>query len=329
MDHPDLAENPFAQYYYRGGGFYMSNGYLWMDGCTIAENVVNGIAATFNNKPNMGGGGVAATIGDAHVVEDMQIQQSIIAGNTVDGEPGDLFTGSLIDFYSWGYNLIGDLNFDYILVPVPWWPTPGYMSRKHYPKEGDQDGVDVADVLDVGNPVVHPTIVSAGVAMGDSTVLWYPPAGDALNAIPASGYMVSYVRASFDSSSPYSEGAGFLNEVLDEIDIRYGRDYSSAFDTTTLNAVTFYGPAYTWPSNGDNDEWITFWRDLDAAIADSPGDLGTEKLADSFWGLPFDGGDGPPNRPIYTSFVSPIDTDQVGTSRPTGGTGDIGAIEVP
>ena len=31
----------------------------------------------------LGGGGFAATIGDAHVVEDMQVQQSIVAGNTI------------------------------------------------------------------------------------------------------------------------------------------------------------------------------------------------------------------------------------------------------
>ena len=323
VDHPGLDENPFAQYYYRGGGFYMSNGYLWMDGCTIAENVVNGIAATFSDKPNMGGGGVGATIGDAHVVEDMQIQQSIIAGNTVNGAPGDLFSGSLIYFKSWGYNLIGDLNFDWIHVPVPKWSI--YMSRKHYPKEGDQDGVDVADVLSLGGAKLHPTIISVGVSNGDSTVLWYPPAGDALDTLPASGYTVPYVEAGWTISEP----TGFLDDVLDEVELRYG-EYSSVFGTQDLSTVTFDGcDAYTWPSDPLCQPWILFWRDLDAAMAASPwSTMGPEKLADDFWGQPFDSSNGPiiSNK---NSSVSLISIDQVGTSRPAGAMGDIGAIELP
>jgi len=289
------------------------------------ENVVNGYAATFHGEPNMSGGGVAATVGDAHVVEDMQIQHSIIAGNTVDGAADDLFTGSLIDFYSWGYNLIGDLNFDYIHVPVPWWSI--YMSRKHYPKTGDQDGVDVEDVLSLGDAQLHPTIVSVGAAMGQSTVLWYPPAGGALDAIPASGYMVSYVKAGFAIAASFGEPTGFLYDVLDEIELRYGRDYSAVFDTQQLDAVTFYGPAYTWPSNGKNEEWITFWRELDAAIADSPSTLGTEKLADDFWRQPFASGNGPTYMDTDSQFVDLISTDQLGNTRPVGGLGDVGSIE--
>ena len=332
MHHPDIPEpDPAsAEFYYRGGGFYMSNGYLWLDGSTIAENVVNGYVATFHERPNVGGGGAAATIGLAHVAEDMQIQHSIIAGNIVNGEPGDLFTGSLIDFFSRGYNLIGDLNFDYIHVPVPWWNY--YLSRKHYPKEGDQDGVQVSDVLSLGSIQYHPTIQSVGVSPGQNTVLWYPPAGDALNAIPAAGYLVTYIKAGFNTSSPFGEGTGFLEGVLDEIEIRYGQDYSSVFGTQDLSVVTFHGPAGDWPDPDDYPEnipWITFWRDLDAAIAASPGPLGTEKLADGFWGEPFDGDDGPNIHPS-TTIVSPVDTDQLGNARPAAGAmGDIGAIELP
>lgn len=331
MHNPDIpAPAPSTERYYRGGGVYMSNGYLWVDGCTIAENVVTGYAATFHGEPNMSGGGVAATVGDAHLVEDMQIQQSIIAGNTVNGAAGDLFTGSLIDYYSWGYNLIGDLNFDYIHVPVPWWLNPGYMSRKHYPKVGDRDGVDAADVLSLGNAQVHPTIVSAGVAMGDSTVLWYPPAGEALDTIPAAGYSVLYVKAGFNTTTPAGEGAGFLNKVLEEIDLRYGQDYSAVYGTQVLSTVTFYGPSYTWPDPDDHPEnqpWILFWRELDAAIAASPGTMGTEKLADDFWGEPFNGDDGPQIHD-HANFVMPVPIDQLGHSRPAGVRGDVGAIEI-
>ncbi|MDF1525378.1 MAG: hypothetical protein RRA15_04045 [bacterium] len=329
-DIPGFGDTDPKERYYRGGGVYMSNGYLRIDGCTIAENEVTGYAATFHGEPNMSGGGVGATVGDAHVVEDMQIQQSIIAGNTVDGEASDLFTGSLIYFYSWGYNLIGNLNFDYIHVPVPWWSY--YLSRKHYPKEGDQDGVQVSDVLFLGTIQYHPTIQSVGVSPGQDTVLWYPPAGDALDAIPDAGYMVTYIEAGFSTQIPFGEGDGFLLDVLNEIDSRYDQNYSALFDTTALSGVTFYGPVVTWPDPDDHPEnqpWITFWRDLDAAIAASPGPLGTEKLADDFWEQFYESGNGPTVIRRRTSSVSLINTDQLGNTRPAGAMGDIGAIEVP
>jgi hypothetical protein len=278
----------------------------------------------------MSGGGVAATVGDAHVVEDMQIQNSIITGNIVDGAPGDLFTGSVIDFYSLGYNLIGDLNFDYIHVPVPWWSI--YLSRKHYPKEGDQDNVDVPDVLALDSIQYHPIIQSVGVSAGVNAVLYYPPAGNALDAIPAAGYMVSNIKAGYAIASSFSEPAGFLDDVLAQVNIRYGMDYSEAFSDRDLSTITFYGPVSTWPDpdeHPENQPWITFWRDLDAAIAADPGPLGTEKLADDFWGAPFASGNGPTNIVVNTGLAVPISPDQLGNSRPAGTFGDIGAIEVP
>ena len=318
---PDPEEDEF---YYRGGGFYMSNGYLWLDGSTIAENVVTGYAATFHGEPNMSGGGVAATVGDAHVVEDMQIQQSIIAGNTLNGLAQDLFTGSLIYFKSWGYNLIGDLNFDYIHVPVPWWSL--YLSRKHYPKEGDQDNIQIADVLSLDSIQYHPTIVSVGVSAGQNVVLSYPPAGDALDAIPAAGYMVTYIETGFATQTPFGESAGFLGNVLDEVNTQYGLNYSAVFVSPDPSTITFYGPAVTWPGESANAEWITFWNDLDSAIGDS---LGTEKLADDFWEEFYESGNGPTVIRRRNSFVNFINIDQRGTARPAGAMGDIGAIELP
>ncbi len=283
-------------------------------------------------EPNMSGGGVAATVGDAHVVEDMQIQQSISAGNTVGGASADLFTGSVIYFKSWGYNLIGDLNFDYIHVPVPQWNR--YLSRKHYPKEGDQDGVDVADVLSLGDVQYHPTIQSVGVSMGQNTVLWYPPAGDALDTIPDAGYTVPYVEAGYSGNdlSGFVEPTGFLYDVLDEIYAEYGQDYSAVFGTQPLDAVSFYGPASIWPDpdlHPENQPWIIFWRELDAAIAASPWPMmGPEKLADDFWGQSFDSGNGP-NIINKNSSIGLVSPDQLGNTRLSGANGDIGAIEIP
>ncbi len=50
MHNDDLGAPSYTddEFYYRGGGVYMSNGYLWIDGCTITENVVTGYAATFH-----------------------------------------------------------------------------------------------------------------------------------------------------------------------------------------------------------------------------------------------------------------------------------------
>ena len=88
--------------------------------------------------------------------------------------------------------------------------------------------------------------------------------------------------------------------------------------------------AYTWPDPDDHPEnqpWILFWRELDAAIAASPGTMGTEKLADDFWGEPFNGDDGPQIHD-HANFVMPVPIDQLGHSRPAGVRGDVGAIEI-
>jgi len=134
-DNPDLPE--VGQYYHRGGGIYMGGGSLTVISSTIAENQVNGPAAISSGKPNVGGGGVAATIGNAHVVEDVQLQHSIVFGNLMNGAPADWFVRSILNFYSYGYNRIGSIDFNQILVPCPEWFD---LSRKHYPQVGDKDG---------------------------------------------------------------------------------------------------------------------------------------------------------------------------------------------
>ncbi|MCH5374183.1 MAG: hypothetical protein JJ992_09415, partial [Planctomycetes bacterium] len=160
--------------YWRGGGLYMSNGHMLVKSSTVAENQVFGKPRTTElDKPNMAGG-VAATIGNAHAVEDMIIGQSILVGNTVheiDGiDPGgytigrvypqDIFTGSVFYFRSMGYNRIGVIDFSQILVPIgePVWAS---LSRKHYPQVNDQDGVAVGEVL--GNVTLSAHISANGV----------------------------------------------------------------------------------------------------------------------------------------------------------------------
>ncbi len=179
-DNPALPEPPGSQYYYRGGGFYMSNGSLALTSSTIVENAVTGFPAIFKGKPNMGGGAIAATIGDAHVVETMAIRHSILAGNTLNGAPSDIFTGSLLHFTSDGYNLVGSLDASQILVPIPpWWS----LSRRHWPKVGDQEGVPLSAAVALDEIAFDDAILSVGVDAGGPAVLWYPPGSEARDKV--------------------------------------------------------------------------------------------------------------------------------------------------
>ncbi len=318
-DNPDIPE--IGEYYYRGGGVYMTNGSVAISACTITNNVVTGHPAIFHGKPNMSGGAFAATIGDAHVVEYMEIRHSIIAGNVVDGVIDDLYTGSLLHFTSFGYNLIDDIDFAEILVPIPrWWS----LSRKHYPKQGDADGVDASAVLDFGNAEKHPRIVSAGVSAGDSVVLWYPPAGDAVDRIPSDHYEIGWPLEQYEVLPGHDDD--FLCLVIENLKTDFGMGPTFG-DGLTCENVTWQGTDESWPSDPANEDWIKFWRDLDVELGDS---LGTVKLGDNFWG---DFDQGPLGSNLYlhkreiTENVLLADQDQLGAARPRNGKGDIGAIE--
>jgi hypothetical protein len=319
-DNPGLPEPLGSQYYYRGGGFYMTNGSLSMTGCTVAENRVTGIPAIFSNKPNMGGGGLTATIGNAHVVDKMEIQHSIIAGNLVNGASDDVYTGSLLNFYSYGYNLIGTLNFSQILVPIPpWWS----LSRKHWPKVGDQDGVDVAAVLSISGAKRHASIISVGADQGEPVVLWYPPQGAALNRIPLSGYRITYVSDQYSVISGHDDD--FLEQIIGKLRTDYAAELGSDFGKDLNTSATWQGTDGTWPAKPENAAWIKFWRDLDLEIGDR---LGIEKLGDGFWGS-FVAGPFGPNVImevwVQGKDVTLLPTDQLGRSRSS--SGEIGAIE--
>jgi len=323
-------------YFYRGGGVYMGGGYLSVAGCTIAENEVRGVLNPLT--PNMAGGGIAATVGNAHVVEDITVRHSIVVGNTLNGQANDLFTGSVLHFYSHGYNLVGKLDFSQILVPVPPWMS---TSRKHWPKAGDADNVTLGDALDVFGAVRHPSIVSAGTDNGELSVLWYPPAGNALDRIPAVGYTVdNVIMAEYRTVSGKKDD--FLFWVLDWLSSHYGgilgndfgTNYRTAFETASgrsLHDVMWYENAVSWPSMPQNYPWIDFWRGLDNAIA---GRLGTVALGDDFWRSRGTGLIQLTDNVVITVAPQtlgpfrPAGTDQRGNTRPRGPMADIGAIEL-
>jgi hypothetical protein len=322
QDHPDFPNA--GQWFNRGGGVYMGGGSLWMSGCTIAENAILGELAIFSGKPNLGGGGVCATIGNAHTVETVWLQNSVVVGNTLNGAAEDWFAGSILDFFSQGYNLVGVVNFSWILVPIPDWMM---SSRKRWPKVGDHDGVELLDALNVNGAHYHGSVLSAGTDAGQPAILWYPPADLAADKIPNQQYNVTYVNAGYTGFGQPTDD--FLNFVILQLRAQYGAilgaDFGDEFGDMT--GTTWYGPAVTWPSNAQNAAWITFWHSLDTAIGD---DLGMVILGDDFWGTFTTGPLGNHVRITVERNTKPFrmeTTDQLGHGRPNGTMGDIGSIE--
>ena len=353
--------------YWRGGGVYMSNGYMVLRSCTIVSNAVTGVARTDDlGKPNLAGG-VVATIGNAHAVERMTIGHCVIAGNMVHQFGGssyneDIFTGSLFEFVSEGYNRIGVLNFDQMLVPlgVKKWYS---LCRRHYPKEGDQDGILPADVLDLaGGTIRSADILSVGVDASQPAVLRYTPQGNAVDQVPAATYGLRKTRAEYKVLVGGSDN--FTEIILGRIEDEYGlTGFASTFTTnfeTFLNAVDiddetagnqpypdpdgnsiltladalWYGPNTTWPSLLENYPYIEFWHQLDTALeAENIPGMGPELLGDDAWGALFNTGFLAENLNIrFSIWTVPYDAqltalDQVGTARPANSLGDIGAIE--
>lgn len=314
---PDMPPFLMAMGYWRGGGVYMSNGYLFMQGCTVVENQVRGVARTDAlGKPNLAGG-VAATIGNAHAVEDMTIGQSVVTGNVVEEIGGhtydhDIFTGSLLYFNSLGYNRIGVIDFSQILVPVGEknWKS---LCRRHYPKAGDGHGVDISDVLDIQGGTMHSgTIISAGTDAGNPAVLHYQPRGQALDQVPESAYVIQNTYAEYALDDGGTDN--FTSVVLGRIEDHFGIDgfavnFQTAFEDflqsvdideeadgnqpyvdpdgapiLVLADALWFGPAVTWPKELCNYPYIAFWHRLDTALQDAaiPG-MGPELLGDDVW----------------------------------------------
>jgi hypothetical protein len=356
---------PFG--YWRGGGVYMSNGYLDIKSCTVVENEVYGVARTDSLDRRNLAGGIAATVGNAHAVEEMNISHSIITGNSVHEFGGntyaqDIFSGSLFYFRSGGYNRFGVIDFSQILVPVgePDWAS---LSRKQYPQTGDVDGVAVGDVLNLTTGVItSPDIQSLGVNAGNPIVLYYQPAGSALNQVPAEDYLVNEIYAEYqllsggtdnfleiflgrvESTYSLNQFAAtfvddfelFLNTVDTDADLAGLQPYISPGGDAilTLADTLWFGPAQTWPSELSNYPYIEFWHRLDIALeSENISGMGPELLNGFAWASLFSSGELNENPSLVMSIipaellVSPVANDQLETKRPTLTLADIGAIE--
>lgn len=354
--------------YWRGGGVYLSNGYLDLMASTVVENKVRGVPRTDSLGRRNLAGGIAATVGNAHAVETMTLGHSIVAGNTVEEIGGvsyghDVFTGSLMHFVSGGYNRVGVLDFDQILVPVgePTWES---LVRRHYPKQGDVDGVDLAEVVDLAAGVSKVGwALSAGVDAGEPAVLGYQPRGTALDVTPASDYPIEATMGEYHVASGATDN--FLRILLQRIESRYSLEgfaagfqsefeaFLQAVDTDpavegaqpyrspsgqpilTLADTRWFGPAETWPREVANYPYIEFWHRLDDTLEQRavPG-LGAAVLGDDAWRTLFSGGyltENPGIRMVLDErrvvTVRRSAADQLGTQRAAGLPGDIGAIE--
>jgi hypothetical protein len=355
--------------YWRGGGVYMSNGYMILQSCTVVGNEVYGVPRTNElGKLNLAGG-IAATVGNAHAVESMTIGHCIIAGNTVHKLGGevyheDIFTGSLFEFISKGYNRIGTINFSQILVPIgqeDWYS----LCRKHYPKKGDRDGISLADVLDLTNGITRSAdIISVGADAPARAVLRYAPKGNAIDQVLPWPDQLNKTRAEYVISPGATNN--FLKIILGRIENRYNLSHSfaSSFTTNfeaflatvdsdniqtngvqpytdtngvpilTLAATKWFYSIATWPSQLSNYPYIEFWHRLDSALAaENITGMGPELLGDDAWQALFNGGYLIENTGIDFSIwtevylTEPSTVDQTGATRPVNGLGDIGAIE--
>ena len=365
---PGLPPFVLAMGYWRGGGVYLSNGYMEIQNCTIVENHVRGVPRTDSLDRRNLAGGVAATVGNAHAVEDLIIGGSIIAGNTVEEVGGarynhDIFTGSVFYFRSAGHNRFGVIDFSNILVPVGErdWAS---LSRKHYPQQGDADGVALSAVIDTNAVTRSSLITSVGVDAGNLVPLHYPPHGDALSQIPGSRYEVEETLGEYVVANGATDD--FLEIVLQRIENRYGlpgfaatftNDFEAFLQTVDADASTegtqpyrnpsgapiltladthWFGPSQEWPQELENYPYIEFWHRLDDALeaASIPG-MGPELLGDAAWRTLFSTGSLAENPGITITIstrprlsVTPVTVDQLGNSRPATSLGDIGAIEV-
>jgi hypothetical protein len=367
---PGLPPFVLATGYWRGGGVYVSNGYLALEGMTIVENEVHGVARTDDlGKRNLAGG-VAATIGNAHGIEDIFIGHSIIVGNTVHEIGGasyahDVFTGSAFYFRSLGYNRIGVLDFSQMLVPVGE-PTWASLSRRHYPQVGDDDGVQLDQVVELPSGVTRSDFIrSAGADEGDFAVLHYRPWDRAQDQIPVGRYVLSELLAEYRVAPGAVDN--FLAILLDRLEVHYGlpgfaADFTADFEAflaevdidpdaaglqpyrdpagdpiLSLDDTLWFGPAVTWPRELYNYPYIEFWHRLEAALHGAPiADMGPEGLGDAAWDALFSSGPLAENAGITMTLVrqqqlstelAPVD--QLGAARPAAVLGDVGAIDAP
>jgi len=152
-------------------------------------------------------------------------------------------------------------------------------------------------------------------------------------------------QAVYGQSNFESEFRDYFQGYLSDIDpdAAGAQQYVNCGNVTvdTIEQAYWCGPGQTWPQMEYNHAYIEFWHHLDLALAgeiaevnvDQISNLGPALLNDDVWTLLFGLGTSHFNaitmRLTETTLgVSPLDTDQLGNSRPADLLGDIGAVEI-
>ena len=222
------------------------------------------------------------------------------------------------------------------------------------------------EVFVLGGEGPPPAMLSeVPVDAGGWTVLDYRPWGSAIDQVPVADYLIAETFAEYQLLPGGADD--FLSILLDRIESRYAlTGFANAFrldfdaflqsvdlddaapgqqpylDPTgapvlDLAGVGWYGPAQTWPAELVNHPWIHFWHRLDEALAtEAIPELTPQGLGDAAWGALFASGPLIENPAIVTTVATSPQLrvglrpfDQVGTRRPVGAAGDVGAIERP
>ena len=261
-----------------------------------------------------------------------------------------------------GYDRFGVIVFSQILVTLgqdEWYS----LSRRHFPQEGDQEGLLLDDLLDSSNPSTIAEISSVGIAPGDPTVRYYLPVDSALDQIPNQDYNVEVTYGEYSVNQGVSDN--FLAITLERIESYYSlsasfaEDFQDDFESFlasvdiddetpgnqpycdpddnpiyTLEDSLFYGPADTWPKTLANYPYIEFWHRLDEALLDQNiPSMGSEVLGDKEWAELYSTGPLTENNGIFMEIwslehrVPPRARDQRALSRPAGTMADVGSIE--
>ena len=151
-------------------------------------------------------------------------------------------------------------------------------------------------------------IPSFGIEADPFAVVYYEPAGSALNQVPGEGYTVTEVYG--ELVGPPQEGGNYrlLPLMLDQIQDVFGQadfaiEFRNHFETylldvdpdtdgaqryfncdglvvDTLEQAFWCGPAQTWPQELYNHAYIEFWHHLDAALSGEIAGVNVDQLAD-------------------------------------------------
>ena len=150
-------------------------------------------------------------------------------------------------------------------------------------------------------------IESSGVRASPLAVLYYEPAGAALDQVPGGSYDVTEIYGELVGQQNEGSNHLLLPLILNRIEDIYGQaEFESEFRTyfeaflldidpetegsqlyfncsnlvvDTLEQAYWCGPAQTWPQMEYNHAYIEFWHHLDSALSGEIADVNVQQIA--------------------------------------------------